>query len=61
MLYYPWRNECKDLIGSSLSYQEKYKEVEIIVNKNKQNYDHHSDVVDAAVDELQQQSYEGNT
>lgn len=35
MLYYPWANECKDLLGSSLSYQERYRQVESIVNKNK--------------------------
>lgn len=28
MLYYPWRSEGKDLLGSSLSYQERYKQVE---------------------------------
>lgn len=35
-------------------------QVEIIENKNKQNYDHYPDNVDAAVDELQQQNNEGN-
>jgi hypothetical protein len=49
MLYYPWRNERKDLLGSSLSYQERYKQVEYIVNINKKNYEHHSNVLDAAV------------
>jgi len=38
MLYYPWRNERKDLLGSSLSYQERYKQVKYIVNKNKKYY-----------------------
>ena len=28
MLYYPWRSGGKDLLGSSLSYQERYKQVE---------------------------------
>jgi len=56
MLYYPWRNGRKDLPGSSLSYQERYKQVEYIANKNKKNYENHSNVLDAAVDEIQHQN-----
>ena len=61
MLYYPWRNECKDLLGSSLSYQERYKQVEYVVNRNKQNYEHHSNILDAAVDDIQHQNNEENS
>ena len=63
MLYYPWRNERKDLLGSSLSYEERYKQVEHIINKNKKNYEHHSNVLDAAVDDIhvQHQNNEENS
>ena len=61
MLYYPWRNEGKDLLGRSLSYKERYKQVEYIVNKNKKSYEHHSNVLDAAVDDIQHQNNEENS
>lgn len=56
VLYYPWRNECKDLLGSSLSHQERYKQVESIVNKNKKNYEHHSNALD-----IQRQNHDDNS
>ena len=61
MLYYPWRNERKDLLGSFLLYHERYKQVEYIVNENKKNYDHHSNVLDAAVDDIQHENNDGNS
>ena len=48
MLYTPWRNEQKDLIKDCQTYQERYQQVELIVNSNKEQYDCHSDILEKA-------------
>lgn len=60
MLYYPWRNDRKDLLGISLSYQYRHKRVEYIVNKNKRILST-TPVLNAAVDDIQHQNNEENT
>ena len=52
MLYTPWRNEQKDLIKDCQTYQERYQQVELIVNSNKEQYDHHSDILEKAIEDL---------
>ena len=52
MLYTPWRNEQKDLIRDCQTYQERYQQVELIVNSNKEQYDRHSDILEKAIEDL---------
>ena len=52
MLYTPWRNEEKDLIKDCKTYQERYKQVEEIAKSNKQQYEYHSDILDKAIEDL---------
>ena len=52
MLYTPWRNEQKDLIKDCQTYQERYQQVELIVNSNKEQYDRHSDILEKAIEDL---------
>ena len=52
MLNTPWRNEQKDLIKDCPTYQERYQQVELIVNSNKEQYDRHSDILEKAIEDL---------
>ena len=52
MLYTPWRNEQKDLIKECQTYQERYQQVESIVNSNKEQYEYHSDILEKAIQDL---------
>ena len=52
MLYTPWRNEQKDLIKDCQTYQDRYQQVELIVNSNKEQYDRHSDILEKAIEDL---------
>ena len=57
MLYTPWRNEQKDLIKDCKTYQERYKQVEEIVKSNEEQYEYHSDVLDKAIEDLNDNNY----
>ena len=52
MLYTPWRNEQKDLIKDCQTYQDRYQQVELIFNSNKEQYDRHSDILEKAIEDL---------
>ena len=52
MLYCPWRNEEKDLLNNCQTYQERYNQVETIVCKNKQQYEHHADILEQAIQDM---------
>ena len=51
MVYCPWSDE--DAIkGDSLSYEARYNVVQNTVIKNQTKYTHHADVIDRALDDL---------
>jgi len=52
MLYTSWRNEQKDLIKECQTYQERYQQVESIVNSNKEQYEYHSHILEKAIEDL---------
>ena len=52
MLYCPWRNEEKDILNNCQTYQERYNQVETIVCKNKQQYEHHADILEQAIQDM---------
>lgn len=52
MLYTPWRNEQKDLIKDCQTYQERYQQVESTVDRNKEQYECHSDILEKAIEDL---------
>ena len=46
MLYYPWYNEHRDLLGGYATYKEHYQHVQSIVDSNEQKYCDNVDNVD---------------
>ena len=56
LLFWPWRNESKDLIGDAPSYSVRYQELKHIIMPKCHKYDHKSDALDAAMQVAQNQS-----
>ena len=52
MLYAPWRNEFKDLLGTCKSYLQMYESLEHLILKNKQQFEFQSDILDKAIEEI---------
>lgn len=46
MLFYPWRNETKDLQGNYGTYEGHYKREVEIINANKLKYEVDEDIID---------------
>ena len=53
MLYVPWRNEEKDLIGNCSSYQESFFNCQHVVRNIKQKYEMHTDLIDKALEDIE--------
>ena len=51
MLYFPWRDELADLIGSDQTYASKFYEnnVQIVVDSNRAKFEQNADVVSEAL------------
>ena len=60
MLYTPWRNEQKDLIKDCQTYQERYQHLESIINSNKEQYECHSDILEKAIEDLNESDNTSN-
>ena len=60
MLYTPWRNEQKDLIKDCQTYQERYQHLESIINRNKEQYECHSDILEKAIEDLNESDNTSN-
>ena len=52
MLYSPWRNENTDLLRGCETYQERFSKVKEVVFSNRQNYEYHSEILDKAMEDL---------
>jgi len=52
MLYSPWRNENTDLLGGCETYQQRFTQVNEVVVCNRQNYEYHSEILDKAMEDL---------
>ena len=52
MLYTPWRNELKDLLGTCKSYLPMYQSLESLILKNKQQFEFQSDILDKTIEEI---------
>ncbi len=52
MLYTPWRKETVDLIKDCETYQERFEQIKHVVKNNCHQYEHHSDILDKAMDDL---------
>ncbi|XP_060603693.1 uncharacterized protein LOC132756597 [Ruditapes philippinarum] len=48
LLFYPWRNEEKDLLGHFATYKEQYESVQNAVNEKCACYEHHVDELELA-------------
>ena len=58
MLYTPWRNESKDLMKNCKSYQERYEQLKNIVAQNRHQYDCHAEVLDKAIENVENDELE---
>ena len=56
LLFWPWRNESKDLIGDAASYSVRYQELKHMIIPKCHKYDHKSDALDSAMQVVQNQS-----
>lgn len=52
MLYFPWRKEITDLLADCSLYEDRFKEVQDVVQHNLQQHEHDSDVFDRALQHL---------
>ena len=52
MLYTSWRNEQKDLMNGCQTYQQRYNQLEEIAATNKKQYECHTDILDKAIDDI---------
>ena len=52
MLYSPWRNENTDLLRGCETYQERFSKIKEVVFSNRQNYEYHSEILDKAMEDL---------
>ena len=52
MLYSPWRNENTDLLRGCETYQERFNQLNELVLCNRQNYEYHSEILDKAMEDL---------
>ena len=52
MLYVPWRNEHKDLLCGSKTYEENYEKMQPIIEKNSQNYEKYSAVLNQVAEDI---------
>ena len=52
MLYMPWRNEHKDLLCGSKSYEENYEKMQAVIDRNSQNYEKYSAVFQQVAEDL---------
>ena len=53
MLYTPWRNELNDLIEGFETYADRYERVQFEVLQCKKQYEHHTEMLDKALEHLQ--------
>ena len=49
MLYTAWRNEQKDIITDCQTYQARYEQVQLTIDRRKEQYDCHSAILQKAV------------
>ena len=48
LLFYPWRNEHRDLIGNFDTYKEHYESMKYMINLKCKEYEHHVDELEEA-------------
>ena len=53
MLYTPWRNEKKDLLKDFQTYQDRFKTIKDLIEKNSKEYENNCDVLDNAIQEFE--------
>ena len=58
MLYTPWRKESTDLIKECQTYQERFEQVKDEVLYNRNQYEYHSEMLDKAMDDINNAEYE---
>lgn len=58
MLYTPWRKEGTDLIKECQTYQERFEQVKDEVLYNRHQYEYHSEMLDKAMNDINNAEYE---
>ena len=57
MLYTAWRNEAKDLLKHSQTHQDRFNIIKDEVEKNRKQYENHTEVLDQAVQDIESEEY----
>ena len=52
MLYLPWRNEFKDFLCGCQTFEEGYKKMQPVIDKNSQSYERYSAVLQQVAEDL---------
>jgi len=58
MLYTSWRKESSDLIKDCQTYQERFEQIKDEIVCNRRQYEYHSEVLDKAMDDLNNIKYD---
>ena len=53
MLYTAWRNETKDLLKDSQTYQDRIQVVKDEIEQNRKTYENHTELLDQAVQDIE--------
>ena len=57
MLYTPWRNEKNDLLKDFQTYPDRFEDVKNVIEENRKQYENHSDVLDQAVQDIENDGF----
>ena len=53
LMYWPWRDEELDIKGNFETYEDHYNQVQDIAKRNEKEYTHNKDLIDEAMDDLE--------
>ena len=60
LLFWPWRNECKDLLHDSPTYSARYQQLKNLINISAKQYDHKCEALDKAIELAEAQTVESH-
>ena len=55
MLYTAWRNETKDLLKDSQTYQDRFQVIKDEIKQNRKTYENHTELLDQAVQDIERE------
>ncbi len=57
MFYTAWRNETTDLLKDFESYQDRFEVLKDVIEQNRKQYEHHTEVLDQALQDIETEEY----